>query len=72
MSADSIQTTFFDDSDEIGIATRDDDGHLRSCPACPASWSDWEPQDGRNPLVEHLDEFHTPDDFGLSPLRGEH
>ena len=56
-------------SSESGIrrVTRDDDGELRSCPVCAASWPEWRNRrrDGDNPLVQHLFECHGPADFGL-------
>lgn len=70
MSAATKQTTLVDD-DDIGRVTRDDDGHLRSCPVCAAEWPEWDAtEDGPSPLAEHLAEFHFPEDFGLTPLRG--
>lgn len=69
-STQSIQSTLIEQTDEIGTVERDDDGHLRGCPACGERWPDWESKDGQNPLVDHLDDKHWPSDFGLSAMGG--
>jgi len=69
MSVQSIQSTFVELGGD-GSGEIDDDGHLRSCPACGEEWPEWDPRDGQNPLVDHLHEYHWPSDFGLSQMRG--
>lgn len=68
MSARSVQSRLSSVDVDATTVDRDDDGHLRGCPVCGAEWPDWQPEDGRNPLVEHLDDV-GPEHFGLTPLR---